>query len=65
MTTKRVNINLTKSIHDALEQEAARRDVPMAQIVRTALALYLERYGHAVDPKVNWGGDRHTATAQD
>ena len=63
--TKRMNINLTDSIHSALETESAHQGITMAAIVRRALMLYLERYGYDVSDRVTWGGLRDAPFQED
>lgn len=58
MSTKRVHLNLTDSLHTALDTEAQCQGRPMASLVREALAQYLTALGYEVRSDVSWGGIR-------
>ena len=63
MSTKRINLNLTDSLHTALDTEAQCQGRPMASLVREALAQYLTTLGYEVRFDVSWGGIRDTGVS--
>lgn len=57
--TRRTNITLTKEMHHALEKLSKERGVPIAYIMREAVAAYLERSRIRVQNiHPDWGGRR-------
>lgn len=57
-TGRQYNIRFPDEFFEALEDERRKQHKPTAFIVREALAEYLNKRGHKVDPDMNWGGKR-------
>ncbi|MCI0649942.1 MAG: ribbon-helix-helix domain-containing protein [Chloroflexi bacterium] len=57
--TTRTNITLTEDMHDALNKLSDERGVPIAYIIREAVAAYLERSRIRIQNiHPDWGGRR-------
>lgn len=59
--TRNLHFKLPAALYDALTEQAARENRPLADVVRTALADYLQARGHEIVVTVERGGARRGA----
>lgn len=61
----RINLTVSKRMHEELRRESEETNVPIAAIIREAIAERAQRRGKEIKDTVTWGGSRVTLDPED